>query len=104
VLPGQGDDEYHKLIETDMWPVFDAFKPEVLLVSCGFDAHEDDDMADIRLTTAGYSWVMQQVVGIAEKHAGGRIVSILEGGYCLARLPELARNHVLILLGQEIPG
>ncbi|MDD2605572.1 MAG: histone deacetylase [Desulfobacteraceae bacterium] len=104
ILPGQGDDEYRKLIETDLWPTFDAFKPEVVLVSCGFDAHEEDDMSDIRLTTGGYSYVMQQVVAIAEKYAGGRLVSVLEGGYCLARLPELARNHVQILLGEEIPG
>jgi acetoin utilization deacetylase AcuC-like enzyme len=104
VLPGQGDEEYRKLVETDLWPTFDAFKPEVVLVSCGFDAHEDDDMSDIRLTTAGYTYVMQQIVAIAEKHAGGRIISVLEGGYCLARLPELARNHVKILLGQEVSG
>jgi acetoin utilization deacetylase AcuC-like enzyme len=104
VLPGQGDDEYRKLIETDLWPTFDSFKPEVVLVSVGFDAHEDDDMSDIRLTTAGYRYVMQQIVAIAEKHSGGRIVSILEGGYCLARLPELARNHVQILLGQQVSG
>jgi len=104
ILPGQGDEEYHKLIETDMWPTFDAFKPEVIIASCGFDAHEEDDMSDIRLTTAGYSYIMQQIVTIAEKHAGGRLVSVLEGGYCLARLPELARNHVQILLGQEVSG
>jgi acetoin utilization deacetylase AcuC-like enzyme len=104
VLPGQGDDEYRRLVETDLWPTLDAFKPEVVLVSCGFDAHEEDDMSDIRLTTAGYSYVMEQSVAIAEKYAGGRIVSILEGGYCLARLPELARNHVQILLGKDIPA
>ena len=104
VLPGQGDAEYRQLIEEDMLPEMDRFKPEVVLVSCGFDAHEEDDMSDIRLTTAGYSYIMQQVVAMAERHAGGRVVSVLEGGYCLARLPELACNHVKILLGEDVAG
>jgi acetoin utilization deacetylase AcuC-like enzyme len=98
VLPGYGDEEYRSLIEKDLIPAFDRFQPEVILVSAGFDAHEDDDMANINLSTAGYSWLMNRVMGLAERYARGRLISILEGGYSLSRLPELARNHVKILL------
>jgi len=100
LLPGQGDKEYEKLIQQDLIPAMDSFQPEVLLVSTGFDAHIDDDMSGISLSTEGYSWVMRQIMGIGDKHAKGRVISVLEGGYCLERLPELARNHVEVLLGE----
>lgn len=98
VLPGQGDDEYKKLITSDLLPAFETFQPEIILVSTGFDAHEEDDMSDINLTTEGYSWVMKEIVALGQKYANGRVVSILEGGYCLNRLGELAANHINILL------
>ena len=99
VLPGQSDEDYRKLIERDLLPLCQSFKPQVILVSAGFDAHVDDDMSDINLTTEGYSWIMQAVMQLAEKYCSGRLISVLEGGYCLHRLPELAANHVKILLG-----
>jgi acetoin utilization deacetylase AcuC-like enzyme len=99
VLPGYGDLEYRDAIQRDLIPAFDRFQPEIILVSAGFDAHQDDDMSNINLSTAGYSWIMEQIMALAERHARGRIISVLEGGYCLERLPELARNHVGILLG-----
>ena len=74
------------------------FHPEFILLSTGFDAHQDDDMADMQLSTEGYSWIMRYVVALAEQYTGGRLISVLEGGYCLKRLPELAANHVKILL------
>jgi len=98
VLPGQGDDEYKRLMERDLLPAFAEFKPEVIIASAGFDAHRDDDMSDIRLTTEGFSWIMRQVVAMAASYSGGRLISVLEGGYSLKRLPELAKNHVEILL------
>ncbi len=98
VLPGQGDDSYRKLIERDLFPAFDRFRPEVLLVSAGFDGHYDDDMSDINLSTEGYSWIMQTIMKLGNQYAAGRIISVLEGGYCLERLGELAANHVRILL------
>jgi acetoin utilization deacetylase AcuC-like enzyme len=98
VLPGHGDEEYRTLIDQDLIPAFDRFQPEVILVSAGFDAHEDDDMSDINLSTSGYSWIMNRVMGLAERYARGRLISILEGGYSLSRLPELACNHMEILL------
>jgi acetoin utilization deacetylase AcuC-like enzyme len=100
VLPGQSDQDYRKLVEKDLLPLCESFQPQVILVSAGFDAHVDDEMSDINLTTQGYSWIMRTVVQLAEKHCGGRLISVLEGGYCLHRLPELAANHVKILLGR----
>jgi acetoin utilization deacetylase AcuC-like enzyme len=98
VLPGQGDEDYKSLLQRDLLPAFKGFNPEVILVSAGFDAHTDDDMSDMKLTTEGFSWIMQKIVAMARQYSKGRIISILEGGYSLERLPELARNHVEILL------
>jgi len=98
VLPGQGDKEYQSLVEKDLLPVLSAFSPEVILVSAGFDAHVDDDMSDILLSTQGYSRLMQRIVALAALYSDGRLISVLEGGYCIERLPELAANHVEILL------
>ncbi|MBU0987123.1 MAG: histone deacetylase [Proteobacteria bacterium] len=98
VLPGKGDDDYLGIMERDLLPRVSEFEPEVVLVSAGFDAHMDDDMADMRLTTQGFSRLMQGIVRLAAECCGGRLISVLEGGYCLVRLPELAKNHVEILL------
>jgi acetoin utilization deacetylase AcuC-like enzyme len=98
MLPGHGDKEYMECIERDMIPALDRFKPEVILVSAGFDAHREDDMSDMNLSTEGFSWLMQKIVEVADTYAGGRVISVLEGGYCLERLPELLANHVRILL------
>ena len=70
----------------------------MILVSAGFDGHADDDMSDINLTTEWYTWMMKTVMDLGDRYAGGRVISVLEGGYCLERLPELARNHVAVLL------
>jgi len=98
VLPGQGDAEYHRLFERDLFPAFDSFQAEVLLVSAGFDAHISDDMSDIRLSTEGFTWIMEKLVEIADRDCKGRIISVLEGGYSLKYLPELIVNHIKILL------
>ena len=103
MMPGQGDSEYFTAIETFFLPAIESFKPQVILVSAGFDAHADDDMSDICLSTAGFAWIMEYIVALAERYAGGRLVSILEGGYALKRLPELARDHVLALLKETTP-
>ena len=98
VLPGQGDDVYHKLLQSDLLPAFERFKPEVIIVSTGFDGHGDDDMSDVNLSTEGFSWIMQTIMKLGNRYADGRVISVLEGGYCLERLGELAANHVRILL------
>ncbi len=101
VLPGQGDAEYKKLLERDLFPAFDEFRPEVILLSTGFDAHVDDEMSGISLSTQGYSWISERMVELADRYSDGRLISVLEGGYCLPRLPELGKNHVEILMGKK---
>jgi acetoin utilization deacetylase AcuC-like enzyme len=98
VLPGQGDAEYTALVEENLVKDFERFGPGFVLVSAGFDGHKDDDMSDMNLTTAWYSWVMRRIMQMADSLCNGRIVSVLEGGYSLRRLPELACNHVAALL------
>ena len=98
VLPGQGEKEYKQLLQRDLFPAFADFKPEVILVSCGFDAHIDDNMSDIKLSTEGFSWIIEKIVEMADRYAQGRLISVLEGGYSIKRLPELACNHVAVLL------
>jgi len=98
VLPGRGDEEYKKLITENLMVDFDRFRPEVILVSAGFDAHADDDMSDMNLTTQWYSWIMKKIMELADRFADGRLISVLEGGYSLKRLPELAKNHIEMLL------
>ena len=97
-LPGWGDEDYKRLIENDLLPAFERFEPETVITSTGFDAHVDDEMSDIRITTEGFSWIMKKIFDMTEKYAKGRLISVLEGGYSLVRLPELAKNHVEILL------
>ena len=98
VLPGQGDDIYHQLIESSLLPAFERFQPEVIIVSTGFDGHQSDDMSDVNLSTEGYSWLMKTIMKLGNQYSQGRILSVLEGGYCLEMLGELAANHVRILL------
>ena len=98
VLPGRGDVEYKEVLQRDLFPAFEQFKPQVILVSAGFDAHRDDDMSSLNVTTAGYSWIMERIVELADCYAQGRIVSVLEGGYAINRLPELVKDHLGILL------
>jgi acetoin utilization deacetylase AcuC-like enzyme len=98
MLPGQGDNEYKQILQRDLVPAFADFKPQVILVSTGFDAHIEDNMSDIKLTTEGFTWIIKMIVELAAEHAQGRLISVLEGGYSIRRLPELARNHVKVLL------
>ena len=98
-LPGQGDLEYKELIKKDLLVDFEKFRPEVILVSVGFDGHIDDDMSGIKLSTKWYSWIMEKIMEMSDTYSNGRLITILEGGYSLKRLPELAKNHVSILLG-----
>ncbi len=98
MLPGADINIYKKAFIKDCFPCFEKFCPEFFIVSAGFDAHEDDEMSDINLSTEGFSWMMNEIVKMAEKYSQGRILSVLEGGYCLKRLGELAANHMKILM------
>ncbi len=98
MLPGSGDKEYREALKRDLLPAFFTFAPEFILVSTGFDAHADDDMSDIKLTADGFIWIMETIMELADRYSGGRMVSVLEGGYSIERLPELIRDHVSVML------
>ena len=82
-------------IVTDTWlPRLEAHRPELILVSAGFDAHREDDMGQMGLVEADYAWITEQLVGVADRHAQGRIVSTLEGGYNLSALGRSVVAHI----------
>ena len=75
-------------------PAVDDFRPQLLLVSAGFDAHWRDPLAQLRLQAGDYTWISEELVALANRHCGGRMVSSLEGGYDLAALAESSVAHV----------
>jgi acetoin utilization deacetylase AcuC-like enzyme len=79
-------------------PALDAFRPEMVLISAGFDAHRSDPLAQLMLDEVDYTWATEQLLDIARRHAGGRVVSTLEGGYDLAALAASAAAHVRALM------
>ena len=96
--PGAGSAEFHAAWEEKLLPEVDLFRPEFLLVSAGFDAHVRDPLAQLQLETADYAWITQRLVELASRHAGGHIVSALEGGYDLVALGECTAAHVAALM------
>jgi acetoin utilization deacetylase AcuC-like enzyme len=96
---GAGSREFREAV-TEAWlPALEDFAPELVVFSAGFDAHMEDDMAMLRFADADYGWVTQQVKTIADRHAKGRIVSALEGGYSLSALGRSAVQHIRALGG-----
>lgn len=95
--PGAGNQEYFEAMET-VEQEMDKFRPRFVLISAGFDAHMDDPLANINLTTKGYEGLTRKVKGIAENHAEGKLVSMLEGGYNLPALGESVETHIQVLL------
>jgi acetoin utilization deacetylase AcuC-like enzyme len=95
---GEGDDEYRAVFQKVLVPAVDAFKPEFVIVSAGFDAHRDDPLANMGLTEAGYADLTAIVAGIAVRHCGGRLLSSLEGGYNLSALSMSVERHIRSLV------
>jgi acetoin utilization deacetylase AcuC-like enzyme len=91
---GAGSREFRAAVEQEWLPALDRFQPQMLFVSAGFDAHRDDGMASLRLVEGDYAWVTGQVRDAAVRHAGGRIVSLLEGGYDLDVLGRCVAAHL----------
>jgi acetoin utilization deacetylase AcuC-like enzyme len=96
---GTGGEEFRTAVTQHWLPALERFKPELLLISAGFDAHRDDDLAMLNLTETDYAWVTGVLKSIAEKFALGRIVSALEGGYELHALGRSALAHIKVLSG-----
>jgi acetoin utilization deacetylase AcuC-like enzyme len=89
-----------RALVSDSWlPRMDAFKPELILVSAGFDAHREDDLGQMGLVEDDYAWITQQLMAVAARHAKGRLVSCLEGGYNLDALARSVEAHVRVLAG-----
>jgi len=99
-LPAGSDGAgFRAAVEREWLPALARFRPEMVFVSAGFDAHREDDMASLALVEADYAWVTRQIMAFARAHAGGRIVSVLEGGYELGALGRSALAHVRVLAG-----
>jgi len=96
---GSGSRELRSAVEEQWLPALDEFRPELLVISAGFDAHAEDDMAGLRFKDADYAWITGQLQQVAAKHAQGRIVSMLEGGYALSALGRSVTEHLRVLVG-----
>ena len=100
---GYGDAEYRQAFEELILPAARKFKPDAVLVSAGFDAHRDDPLGAINLSTGFYRWMTQQMMEVADAYSGGRLISMLEGGYDLHALSECIGAHLETLLGIDAP-
>jgi acetoin utilization deacetylase AcuC-like enzyme len=94
-----GGKEFRAAVEDCWLPALDAFRPQMLFFSAGFDAHRDDDMAMLKLVEADYAWVTGRIKAVAERHAAGRMVSVLEGGYELHALGRSVVAHLKTMGG-----
>jgi acetoin utilization deacetylase AcuC-like enzyme len=95
---GDGGNEFREAMETAIFPRLREFKPDLLLISAGFDAHTRDPLANLNLVEADFTWVTQKLMEIADQGAQGRVVSLLEGGYDLQGLARSAAAHVTALM------
>ena len=86
-----------ELIETKWIPRLEAFKPEMIFISAGFDAHREDDLGQMGLTEQDYAWITERLKTVARRHSNGRIVSSLEGGYNLSALGRSVEAHIRVL-------
>jgi len=98
---GTGSREFRAAVSEAWLPALDEFAPQLILFSAGFDAHTEDDMAMLRFTDADYGWVTSQMRDVAERHARGRMVSMLEGGYALSALGRSVVQHMRVLAGLD---
>ncbi|MPZ40494.1 MAG: histone deacetylase family protein [Rhizobiales bacterium] len=96
--PGDGGSQFKAAFETRILPRLREFKPDLIVISAGFDAHTRDPLANLNLVDADFAWATQQLMEIADKSAQGRVVSVLEGGYDLEGLAGSAAAHVTALM------
>jgi acetoin utilization deacetylase AcuC-like enzyme len=96
--PGDGGERFKEAMEVRIFPALRNFRPDIVLISAGFDAHRDDPLANLSLTEPDFAWATRKLLDIADRHAGGRLVSMLEGGYNLAALAKSVGVHVSALM------
>ncbi|WP_170510535.1 histone deacetylase family protein [Ruegeria arenilitoris] len=94
LAPGTGGAEMRAAYEAQAFPPLRAFRPELIIISAGFDTHQDDPLANLNWSTDDFAWITAQLCRIADELCGGRIVSTLEGGYDLNALAKATRAHV----------
>lgn len=101
-LPAHTGGNVVRRLVTDTWlPALDAHAPQMIFISAGFDAHREDDMGQMALVEDDYAWMTQQIMDVARRHARGRIVSCLEGGYHLSALGRSVAAHLRVLAGLD---
>ena len=101
-LPSRsGGEKFREAVTTHWLPRLEAFKPELIYISAGFDGHREDDMGNLGLLEADYAWVTQQLMAVAKRHCNGHIISCLEGGYDLSALSRSVAAHVKVLIGAD---
>jgi acetoin utilization deacetylase AcuC-like enzyme len=96
--PGDGGDEFRAAVSTVILPRLNEFRPDLVIISAGFDAHMRDPLANLNFVEADYTWATQKLMEIADASAGGRVVSMLEGGYDLDGLARSVAAHVAALM------
>jgi acetoin utilization deacetylase AcuC-like enzyme len=97
--PGSGSNAFHRAWRDVLLPALDQFAPQILIISAGFDAHRADPLAQLSLDEEDFAWITRELMATMARHAPGRIVSLLEGGYDLAALAASAAAHVRALAG-----
>ena len=101
---GATDGDYSAVFKALVIPVIDQFRPELMLISAGYDAHERDPLARMRLSTLGYAALTKMLCEAADRHCHGRIVAVTEGGYDLGALKECLESTISVLDGAEVPA
>jgi acetoin utilization deacetylase AcuC-like enzyme len=96
--PDDGGNAFREAVRSRVLPALDNFRPDLVIISAGFDAHHRDPLAQINLTGDDFDWVTGQLMNVAERYASNRVVSILEGGYDLEGLAESAGLHICRLM------
>ena len=97
---GAGDAEYARIMEEELLPAMDRFKPQLVIISAGFDAHVRDPLSMTQVTDSGFAEMTRQAISIASDHAEGRLISVLEGGYDLEGLASSVEAHLRTLLDE----
>ncbi|MEX2127906.1 MAG: histone deacetylase family protein [Xanthobacteraceae bacterium] len=95
---GDGGAEFREAFQSVILPRLEEFRPDLIVVSAGFDAHMRDPLANLNLSEADFGWVTQKLLAVADRHASGRLVSVLEGGYDLQGLSNSVAAHVQALM------
>jgi acetoin utilization deacetylase AcuC-like enzyme len=95
---GASGDDFRRAISSSWWHAVEAHRPDLILISAGFDAHREDPLADINLDEGDFAWVTQEIAALAEQFSQGRIVSTLEGGYDLKALADSTLAHLEVLV------